>query len=170
MCPILSSAKRTASAWPACCGWMNARWSAPGPRQPAPNGALLVQPNPVLPPPPQHWPAQGSAPELEAHALRLLWRQPDALYMLDRALQQAGLNPFNPSDFDQFEHQLLARLVQQALAQDSQEWHQYITENIPDTFQEFVDQLKAPMQFGEPTSEQLLKTWSAPLSHCDWCV
>jgi DNA primase len=97
------------------------------------------------------------ARDLEAHALRLLWRQPDALYMLDRALQQAGLNPFNPSDLDQFEHQLLARLVQQALAQDSQEWHQYITENMPDTFQEFVDQLKAPMQFGEPTSEQLIE-------------
>jgi DNA primase len=97
------------------------------------------------------------ARELEAHALRLLWRQPDALYMLDRALQQSGLNPFNPSDLDQSEHQLLARLIQQALAQDGQDWHQYILENMPDMLQGYVDQLKAPMQFSEPTSEQLIE-------------
>jgi DNA primase len=97
------------------------------------------------------------ARELEAHALRLLWRQPDALYLLDRSLQQAGLNPSNSSDFDQFEHQLIARLIQQALAQDSQEWHQYIQENVPETLHSFIEKLKSPMSLGEPNSEQLIE-------------
>jgi DNA primase len=97
------------------------------------------------------------ARELEAHALRLLWRQPDALYLLDRSLQQAGLNPSNPSDFDYFEHNLIAKLLQQALAQDGQEWHQFILDNIPDTLQDFVEKLKAPMPFGEPNSDQLIE-------------
>jgi hypothetical protein len=86
-----------------------------------------------------------------------LWRQPDALYLLDRSLQQAGLNPSNPSDFDQYEHQLIARLIQQALAQDSQEWHQYIEENVPETLYRHIDLLKAPMSLGEPNSDQLMQ-------------
>ncbi|HSV86578.1 MAG TPA: DNA primase [Levilinea sp.] len=97
------------------------------------------------------------ARDLEAHALRLLWRQPDALYLLDRALQQAGLNPFNPSDLDHYEHQTLARLIQQALAQDNLEWRQYIMANLPDALVAYVEQLKAPMQFGEPTNDKLFQ-------------
>jgi hypothetical protein len=77
--------------------------------------------------------------------------------MLDRSLQQAGLNPLSPSDFDQYEHQLIARLLQQALAQDSQEWHQYIEENVPETLQAHVNLLKAPMPLGEPSSDQLMQ-------------
>ncbi|MEN4099572.1 MAG: DNA primase [Anaerolineaceae bacterium] len=97
------------------------------------------------------------ARDLEAHVLRLLWRQPDALYKLDRALQQAGLNPFNPSDLDQYEYQTLARLILQALAQDNLDWRQYIMDNLPDALVGYVEQLKIPMQFGEPTSEKLIQ-------------
>jgi DNA primase len=96
------------------------------------------------------------ARELEGHTLRLLWRQPDAVYMLDRVLQQAGLSPLSPSDFDQYEHQLLAKLLLQALAQDSLEWHQYIAENIPDTLRGELERLKQPMPHGEPNSDELL--------------
>jgi DNA primase len=112
--------------------------------------------NPAIKAPVVTGPGQ-RARELEAHALRLLWRQPDAQYLLDRALQQAGLNPCNPSDFDQYEHQLVAKLIGQALAQDSQEWHQYILENVPDTLQSFVEKLKAPMPLGEPNSDELIE-------------
>jgi DNA primase len=118
-------------------------------RQPAPGTALTKAPTAAS--------QVQRARELEAHALCLLWRQPDALYMLDRSLQQAGLNPLSPSDFDQYEHQLIARLLQQALAQDSQEWHQYIEENVPETLQAHVNLLKAPMPLGEPSSDQLMQ-------------
>jgi DNA primase len=112
--------------------------------------------NPAVKAPLVAGPGQRSR-ELEVHALRLLWRQPDAQYLLDRALQQAGLNPCSPSDFDQYEHQLLAKLIGQALAQDGQEWHQYISENVPDTLQSFVEKLKAPMPLGEPNSDELIE-------------
>ena len=55
---------------------------------------------------------------LEAHVLQMLLRQPDALYMLDRALQAAGLSRFSADDFEQMDHQILARTILESLAQE----------------------------------------------------
>ena len=107
-----------------------------------------------------HAPDLGMAPGqvvqvLEAHALRLLLRQPDAVYMLDRALQGAGLVRLNTSDFEAADHQLIARCILQSLDQDEVEPAQYLQENLPEVVQDLAQQLRIPLEKGEPTSDKL---------------
>jgi hypothetical protein len=79
--------------------------------------------------------------ELEFHSLRLIIRQPEALYLLDRALQQAGVSLFTPQDFEHADHQVLVRLAQEALAQDEQEPNQYIQAGVPETLTDLFESL-----------------------------
>jgi len=92
---------------------------------------------------------------LERHCLRLLLRQPEAVYSLDRALQKAGLVRFAPQDFDQAGHQLVARLLLESLAQDHKEGSLYLSENLPESLEELVDALRAPFELGEPNTEKI---------------
>jgi hypothetical protein len=94
---------------------------------------------------------------MEEHILQLLLRQPEALYLLDRQLQKAGLLRFSSQDFEQADHQVLARLVQQALEQDTLEANQYLLENLPETLSELVRHYLEPLQGGEPAAQQLLE-------------
>lgn len=101
------------------------------------------------------------AQSLERHILRLLLRQPDALYKLDRTLQQAGLGRFAWQDFEMAEHQLLSRLILQALDQDHMEPSQYIQAHLPEEVRPLAEELSAPLTppaplaQSEPTPEQL---------------
>lgn len=97
------------------------------------------------------------ARELELHSLRLLLRQPDALYLLDRSLQQAGLGRFASEDFEHADHQALARLVQHSLEQDRMDPQEFIAENLPESLLALSDALRAPMTFGEPNAEKLIE-------------
>ncbi|HMN60361.1 MAG TPA: DNA primase [Anaerolinea sp.] len=94
---------------------------------------------------------------LEAHMLRLLLRQPESLYALDRFLQQAGLNRFSVQDFEEADHQLLARLIQQSLEQDALEATHFLAENTPDTLQAVVHTYLEPITGGEPTAQQAVE-------------
>ncbi len=91
------------------------------------------------------------------HSLRLLLRQPDALYLLDRALQQFGLARFGPEDFEHADHQGLARLVRQSLEQDALDPLDFIQESMPETLRERGEELQAPMAYGEPNEEKLIE-------------
>jgi DNA primase len=95
------------------------------------------------------------AKSLEKYSLQLLFRQPEALYLLDRSLQKAGLTRFAPQEFVQSDYQILARLVQQSLDQDQLEPHQYLVEAIPETLSALVQELLAPLAHGEPKPQQL---------------
>jgi len=97
------------------------------------------------------------AHEMEVHCLRLLLRQPEALYLVDRSLQEVELNRFNPQDFDHTDHQLLARLVQQSLDQDENDPGEFILKNVSGTIEQLVQELLAPMSMGEPTAQNLLE-------------
>ena len=95
--------------------------------------------------------------KLEEHSLRLLLRQPDALYLLDRSLQTAGLGRLSVSDYESAEHQLIAKLILQSLDQDDMEPGHYIRQNLPAVLQDMTDELTAPLERGEPTSEKLME-------------
>jgi len=95
------------------------------------------------------------AQSLEKYSLQLLFRQPEALYLLDRSLQKAGLSRFAPQEFVQSDYQILARLVQQSLDQDQLEPHQYLLEAIPETLSPLAQELMVPLAHGEPKPQQL---------------
>ncbi len=94
---------------------------------------------------------------LEEHTLRLLIRQPDVCYRLDRALQKAGLGRLSVQDFEHVEHQGLANLILAALEQEDLEPDKYLHGNIPVDLQERASQLQQPLEKGEPSGDQLLE-------------
>lgn len=100
-----------------------------------------------------------SRPEaaLEAHCLRLLLRQPDALYLLDRVLQKAGVSRFSVQDFEHADYQALAGVILQSIDQDDLEANQYIQEKLPEDLHDVVLELLAPFPQGEPSAERLIE-------------
>lgn len=94
------------------------------------------------------------AAAMEAHCLRLLLRQPDMIYQVDRFLQQNGLGRFSEADFELSSFQQIARLLLQAMAQDQLDARQYMQENLPETLEDTWQALNADMTYGEPTSEK----------------
>ncbi len=106
-------------------------------------------------------PAPQTTPRLEAaletHALRMLLRQPEALYLLDRVLKKAELSPFAVQDFEQADRQMLAGIILQSLEQDDMDAAEYIQEKMPEALEDLVRDLLAPFPQGEPTPEQVIE-------------
>jgi DNA primase len=94
---------------------------------------------------------------LEAHILRLLLRQPEALYLLDRALQKINLFRFSAQDFEQADHQMLAGIILQSLEQDDLDAGQFIQEKMPETLEDLVRHLLLPFVQGEPIPDRLIE-------------
>ncbi len=94
---------------------------------------------------------------LEGHLLRLLLRQPESLYALDRFLQQSGLNRFSPQDFEEVDHQLLSRMIIQSLEQDEMDSTHYLAENTPDSLQATVHTYLEPFTGGEPNLQRAIE-------------
>ena len=93
--------------------------------------------------------------ELEATCLRLLLRQPDSLYLLDRALQRAGLSRLSQQDFEHTDHQLLARLIFLSLEQEDLDPNQFIQQNASGTLILLVEELLKRFEKGEPGPDKL---------------
>jgi DNA primase len=98
---------------------------------------------------------QNKAFELEAYCLRLLLRQPDMLYLLDRSLQHSGLSRLSQQDFESTDHNLLARLVFQCLEQEESEPLQFVHANAAGPLQALVEEYLKPFEKGEPSPERL---------------
>jgi DNA primase len=94
---------------------------------------------------------------LEAHILRLMLRQPESLYLLDRVLQKSTLGRFAAQDFEQADHQMLAGVILQSLEQDETDVSQYIQENMPEELDDLVRELLKPFPQGEPAPERLVE-------------
>ena len=118
-----------------------------------------VRRRPAMKPPEKVTPGlvEGLKPgrNLESHLLRLLLRQPETLYNLDRLLQQAGLLRFSAQDFEDADHQLLARLVIQSLEQDQMDANHFLAENLPDPLQEIAHTYLEPFKGGEPNNQKV---------------
>ena len=91
----------------------------------------------------------------ERRLLRLLLRNPEEIYNLDRFLQQAGLSRFSYEEFEHVDHQIVARLIQDSLEQDREDPSENIDENAPEPVRELITTLKEPVRMGEPTDLQL---------------
>ncbi|GAP09733.1 DNA primase [Bellilinea caldifistulae] len=121
------------------------------------------QPRPERPAPLQETQPERRAHEMEKHCLRLLVRNPEALYTLDRHLQANGLSRFSALDFELGEHQSLAALVLQSLAQDQMEPTTFLNQICPPELKSLLEDLQQPLPFGEPkanqTTEDLLRTF-----------
>lgn len=91
---------------------------------------------------------------LEAHLLRLLLRFPESLYNLDRLLQQNGLSRFSFQDFDDADHQLLARQVMLSLEQDSLDANHFLAEHMPEELRPAVHAYLEAFTGGEPTPQK----------------
>lgn len=92
---------------------------------------------------------------LERHCLRLLLRKPDAVYLLDRALQRAGLVRLSTQDFEQAGYQVIVRVLLESLEQDQVDGERYLSENLPEELQELAAELRAPLEQGEPNADRL---------------
>ncbi|MFN3309427.1 MAG: DNA primase [Anaerolineales bacterium] len=68
--------------------------------------------------------------KLEEGILGILLRFPNLLYLMDRALQEEGLERLSPQDFSSAEHQTLLRLLQESLEQDILEPLQYVLSHL----------------------------------------
>jgi DNA primase len=120
-------------------------------RRPSPGKAADPNPNP----PERTFVRPESS--LERHCLRLLLRQPESLYLLDRVLQKAGLSRFAVQDFEYVDYQMLLAVILQSLEQDDMEANQYIQEKLPESLQDLVREMLDPFAQGEPTPEQLIE-------------
>ena len=95
--------------------------------------------------------------KIETHILGMLFRRPDLLYRLDRALQEASLNRLAAEDFGYTDHQVLFRLVRQSLEQDAQEPDQYLRQNMPSSLERLVEELEAKTGQLDPLDDRLLE-------------
>jgi len=98
---------------------------------------------------------QNKAFELEANCLRLLLRQPEALFLLDRTLQRVGLSRLSPQDFEHTDHQLLARVIILSLDQEDHDPAQYIQNNATGSLEALVTDLRKEFAQGEPAQDKL---------------
>jgi len=109
------------------------------------------------PAPPPLQAGQSREVSLETHCLRLLLRQPEMLYMLDRILQKAGLSRLSVQDFEQVDRQMVAAVIIQSLEQDDMDANQYLHEKMPEALQDLVQELLRPFLQGEPPTEKLVE-------------
>jgi len=93
--------------------------------------SLEKKPAPTTQPAPPTQPSNlGRA--MEGHCLRLLLRQPEMIYSIDRALQAAGLSRITVQDFENADYQVMAHFVLEALEQDQMEPQTYLAEKTPE--------------------------------------
>ena len=72
---------------------------------------------------------------IESYCLSVLYRRPELLYRLDRQLQEFGLSALAAEDFGYTDHQVLFRLVRQAVEQDEKDHHHYLVGHMPETLE-----------------------------------
>lgn len=100
--------------------------------------------------------SQSLGRSMEGHCLRLLLRQPEIIYSIDRALQAAGLSRISPQDFENAEYQALAHFIFEALEQEQMEPQSYLAEHVPAPLRDLEAELLAPLPRGEPNAAQRL--------------
>jgi DNA primase len=97
---------------------------------------------------------------LEITCLRLLLRQPEIVYALDRDLQKFNLSRFSPQDFDSADHQQIAKLILQSLDQDDHDPIHFINVNLPNELQSLAQTLLEPFKISKPGGEIVQKELS----------
>lgn len=94
---------------------------------------------------------------LEAHCLSVLLRRPELVYMVDRALQENGLNRLSIDDFQSSDHQALLQLVDESLKQDHSEPQLFVQNSLSLPLMELADQLLMKTERLDPNEEKVLE-------------
>jgi DNA primase len=92
-----------------------------------------------------------------SYVLGVLFRRPELLYRLDRALQQYGLTPLSPQDFEYTDHQLLFGLIQEAVEQDQTEHHDFVVETMPESLRGLSRELLAQTENISSVDDKVLE-------------
>ena len=87
----------------------------------------------------------------------MLFRKPELLYRLDRKLQEFGLVPLAAQDFEYTDHQLLFRVIRQAVEQDEREHNHYLAAHLPETLEVFSKDLLKQTENLDPADEKNLE-------------
>ena len=95
--------------------------------------------------------------KIEAHVLSLLFRRPDLLFRLDRALKESSLPHLADDDFSQTDHQLIFRLISQSIEQDASEPDRYLVEHLPESLASVAGNLLAGAVKLDPVDDRLLE-------------
>ncbi|NOY98563.1 MAG: DNA primase [Chloroflexi bacterium] len=101
--------------------------------------------------------AVSPARKIESYCLGVLFRKPDLLYRLDRALQESHLGPLDFEDFGYTDHQMFLRVIRQSLEQDKVEPHDYVVANLPEALADLSNDLLAQSEELDPVEERLLE-------------
>lgn len=94
---------------------------------------------------------------LEAYCLGVLLRQPELLYRVDRALQEAGLNRLSPDDFQHADHQAILRLFQQSIDQDLAEPLNFIFNNLSLPLMDLADAMLERTSQLNPVEDRVIE-------------
>lgn len=100
--------------------------------------------------------AVSSSKMVGEYIIGVLFKRPELLYRLDRLLQQFGLLSLAAQDFEYTDHQMLFRLIREALEQDKTEHHDFVVGALPETLQGLSRDLTAQTETLERLDEKLL--------------
>ncbi|MEW6405485.1 MAG: DNA primase, partial [Chloroflexota bacterium] len=95
--------------------------------------------------------------KIEAYCLAILFRRPELLYRLDRRLQEFGLNPLGPRDFEYTDHQLLFGVIRQAVEQDEKDHYHYLRKHLPEALEGLSKDLLTQTEKLDPLDDRLLE-------------
>jgi len=101
--------------------------------------------------------AVSSSKMVGEYVIGVLFKRPELLYRLDRLLQQFGLLALAAQDFEYTDHQMLFRLIREALEQDKAEHHDFVVGAMPETLQGLSRDLTAQTEKLERLDEKLLE-------------
>ncbi len=98
-----------------------------------------------------------SSQKVEMYLAGVLFRKPELLYRLDRMLQQYGLTPLSPQDFEYTDYQLLFGLIREAVEQDQAEHHEFVMEALPESLRSLSGELLANTEKVDSLEDKLLE-------------
>jgi DNA primase len=104
-----------------------------------------------------------STQKVEAYVIGVLFRKPELLYRLDRALQQNGLATLSAQDFEYTDYQMLFGLIREAVEQDKTEHHDFVVDALPESLQVLSRELLAQVDKLDPVEEKVLEELSRGL-------
>jgi len=102
-------------------------------------------------------PILATADLLEAHCLSVLLRQPDMVYLVDRALLENGLSRLSMDDFQSTDHQILLQLIDESLKQDHSEPNIFVQNSLTLPLMELADQLLLQTEKLDPNENKVLE-------------
>lgn len=98
-----------------------------------------------------------SSKRVEEYVIGVLFRKPELLYRLDRALQEYGLAALDAQDFDYTDHKLLFGLIRESVEQYKTEHHDFVVEALPESLEARSDELVQQTGKLEKREEKLLE-------------